>query len=139
MTENNIPILGVGAVVFHLDRVLMIKRSNPPNAGQWAIPGGKVNYGETLQQAAEREILEETGILIRAADVIYHFDIIERDNFNKIKCHYVVLDLKAIYLGGDPRAADDASEARWLTRREFSDLPVNPVTRKLLNTFYQFP
>ncbi len=139
MANSNTPTLGVGAVVLHHDAVLLVKRSNPPNAGQWAIPGGKVNLGETLQQAAEREILEETGLHIRANEVIYHFEIIERDNTNNVKWHYVVLDLKAIYLSGDPHAASDVSEARWITRSEFPGLPVNQTTRELLKTHYQFP
>lgn len=134
----NSPILAVGAVVFHNDAVLLIKRNNPPNAGQWAIPGGKVKLGETLQQAAEREILEETGITIRAGEVIYQFEIIERDDHGNITTHYVILDLAAKYVSGNPKANDDARDARWVERNELRHLPVNNTTRMLLQEKFQF-
>lgn len=134
----NHPILAVGAVVFHNDAVLLVKRAKPPNAGEWAIPGGKVKMGETLQQAAEREILEETGITIRAGEVIYQFEIIERDEQGKVKKHYVILDLIASYISGVPKANDDASDARWVVPEELAALPVNPTTIQLLKEKFQF-
>lgn len=138
MSNTTTPILGVGAVVFHKDAVLLVKRATPPNAGEWAIPGGKVKLGETLQQAAEREILEETGVHIRAGDVIYQFEIIKRDSHGTVQFHYIILDLAAIYLCGEPHAADDASEARWVTQDELRRLPANDITRKLLLEKFQF-
>ncbi|MGD9150765.1 MAG: NUDIX hydrolase, partial [Desulfobacterales bacterium] len=83
------PRVAVGAVVFKEDRVLLVRRGQPPAENLWAIPGGSVEIGETLQQAAEREIWEETGIRIRATKPIYTFDVIERDERQGIRFHYV--------------------------------------------------
>jgi len=136
--DTKSPQVGVGAVVFHQNRVLLIKRGQPPNAGQWAIPGGRIKMGETLQQAAEREILEETGINIKAGEPVFAFDLIQRDDESQCRLHYVVVDLAAEYLGGEPVAADDAAEARWVGASELAGLPVNETTRQLLLTHYQF-
>ena len=136
--KNNLPQVGVGAIVFHQERVLLVKRGRPPNAGQWAIPGGRVRFGESLQQAAEREILEETGITIRAREPVYAFDVIQQDENNQCQLHYVVVDLAADYLSGEPLAGDDASDAAWVSADELGSLPVNPLTLELLHKQYQF-
>ncbi len=116
----------------------MIQRGQAPNAGQWAIPGGRVQLGETLQQAAEREILEETGIHIRAGEPVFAFDLIHQDNSGQCQLHYVVVDLAADYLSGEPVAADDASDARWVSADELAGLPVNITTLQLLKDRYRF-
>lgn len=139
MRNNNNPVLGVGAVVFHNDRVLLVKRKNPPNQDQWCIPGGKVQTGESLKQAAEREILEETGITIRAGDPVYCFEIIDADDHNYVRYHYVVIDLVAEYVSGEPKASDDASHAAWIDHETFLKLDVNETTRALLMEKYKFP
>ena len=132
------PRVGIGAVVFHQDRVLLVKRKNPPAQGEWAIPGGKVRLGESLQQAAEREIREETGIEIRAGEPIYVFDLIQHNPQGGCETHYVIVDVEAEYLAGQPQAADDAADARWLSAEELKTLPVNATTRYLLQSCYQF-
>lgn len=139
MPDNLRPVIAVGAVVIHDDRILLVRRSQPPSQGQWAIPGGKVQLGETLRQAAEREIQEETGITIRAGDPVYTFEVIEPDTSGAIAFHYVVIDLLADYVRGEPIAADDASEAAWISRKQFIHLPVNQTTRQLLQDQFQFP
>ena len=116
----------------------MIKRKQAPNAGQWAIPGGRIQLGETLQQAAEREILEETGIHIQAGEPVFAFDLLEHDAKEQCQRHYVVVDLAAEYLSGEPQAGDDASEARWVSADELAGLPVNETTLRLLKSRYQF-
>ena len=133
------PRPAVGAVVFHDGRVLLVRRGRPPAAGQWAIPGGRIEWGETLQQAAEREILEETGIVIRAGEPVYTFDSITRDTQGTIQFHYLIVDLAAEYLSGEPRPGDDAREARWVGPREFGRIPVNARTCHLLRSQYNFP
>jgi ADP-ribose pyrophosphatase len=126
------PRVAVGAVVWHAERVLLVRRGKAPADGQWAIPGGCVELGESLPQAAEREILEETGIRIAAGEPVYVFDMIERDETGTVRFHYVIVDLAARYLGGRVRAGDDACEARWVSASELKDLNVSPPTRQLL-------
>ena len=105
---------------------------------QWAIPGGSVRIGETLQQAAEREIQEETGIQIRAAKPVYTFDVIQMDEAENIRFHYVIVDLSADYLSGELTAGDDALEARWVSADELIHLEVSPATLKLLASGFKF-
>lgn len=130
--------MAVGAVVFKNNCVLLVRRGQAPSEGVWAIPGGSVEIGETLQEAAEREILEETGIRIRAGQPIYTFDVIDRDADGKIRFHYVIVDLAADYVSGQPAAGDDAAEARWVSAYEISELEVSPPTLRLLKTRFGF-
>ena len=132
------PRVAVGAVVFKDECVLLVRRGQPPAEDLWAIPGGSVEIGETLQEAAEREILEETGIQIRALKPIYTFDVIDRDAAGKVRFHYVIVDLAADYVLGEPSPGDDAREARWVSAREINGLEVSAATLKLLKTKFGF-
>ncbi len=128
------PRLAVGAVVIHQHRVLLVLRGKAPAKGMWAVPGGSVNLGETLQAAAEREILEETGLQVKAGEIIYAFEKIERDEAGRVKYHYVILDLRAEPL--DPfqplTPADDVVEAGWFSLADLEHLPVSDTTLTLL-------
>ena len=126
------PVVGVGAVVIHEGRVLLVRRGVAPSRGLWAVPGGSLELGETLQQGAEREILEETGVAIRAREPICAFDFFERDGDGRIRFHFVIVDLAADYVAGDVQGADDALEARWLAPEDLEGLPVSKNTLKLL-------
>ena len=132
------PRVAVGAVVFKDECVLLVRRGQPPAEDLWAIPGGGVEIGETLREAAERELLEETGIQIRALKPIYTFDVIDRDTDGKVRFHYVIVDLAADYVDGEPQPGDDALEARWVSAKEINDLEVSPATLKLLQTQFGF-
>lgn len=132
------PQVAVGAVVFNNERVLLVRRGKPPAQGMWAIPGGSVELGETLQQAAEREIIEETGITIRAGAPIFTFDVIEHDARDRVRFHYLIVDLTAEYVAGVPRAGDDASQASWVSADEAERLPLNASTRRLLHEQFNF-
>ena len=124
------PVVGIGAVVIRDGKVLLIRRGVAPGRGLWAVPGGSLELGETLQQGAEREILEE--ITIRAREPIYAFDFFERDPDGRIRFHFVIVDLAADYIRGDVKGADDALEARWLAPGDLDHLPVSKNTLKLL-------
>ena len=130
------PRLAVGAVIVHQNKVLLVRRGNAPAKGLWAIPGGSVNLGETLQAAAEREVLEETGLHIKAGAMIYAFEKIQRDEVGRVQFHYVILDLAAEAL--DPTQplipADDASDAGWYSLNDLAQqkLPVPDTTLTLL-------
>ena len=132
------PRIAVGAIVFKNKEVLLVQRAQPPSENIWAIPGGSVELGESLQDAAEREILEETGVKIRAGEPVYTFDYIEHDDDGRVRFHYVIVDLSAEFISGEPRAGDDASEACWVSSKALADLNVSPMTRRLLNTKYNF-
>jgi 8-oxo-dGTP diphosphatase len=126
------PVVGVGAVVIREGHILLVKRGVAPSKELWAIPGGSLELGETLQQGAEREILEETGVTIRAGQPIYTFDFFERDRDGRIRFHFVIVDVAADYISGDVKGADDALEARWLSPADLDHLPVAINTLKLL-------
>jgi len=132
------PRSAVGAIVIRDDEVLLVQRNNPPGKGLWSIPGGCVELGETLQEAAEREIQEETGIIIRAKKPVYSFDVIERDDQGRTRFHYVIVDLLADYVSGKPDPRSDASEARWVTPRELEGLPVSRITKEVLKKTIHF-
>ena len=126
------PRVGVGAVVLRDGRVLLVRRGVAPARGLWAIPGGGLRLGETLQEGAEREILEETGIVIRAGAPVFTCDSFERDDDGRFRFHYVIVDMTADYVSGEVKAADDALEARWISPAEIRNLPATKTTLKLL-------
>jgi 8-oxo-dGTP diphosphatase len=126
------PRVGVGAVVLREGSILLVRRGVAPAQGLWAIPGGGLRLGETLQEGAEREILEETGIVIRAGEPLFTCDSFEKDETGRIRFHYVIVDVAADYLSGDVKGADDALEARWVPPAEIRELPVTKTTLKLL-------
>jgi 8-oxo-dGTP diphosphatase len=132
------PRVAVGAVVFKGDRVLLVRRGRAPAKGLWAIPGGSMELGETLQAAAEREIFEETGIMIRAGEPVLTFDVIETDNDGRIRFHYVIVDMIADYIGGGLHPGDDAAEARWVSAQALNRLNVSSRTRQLLKERFGF-
>jgi ADP-ribose pyrophosphatase len=132
------PRPAVGAVVFFKKRILLVNRGKPPSQNQWSIPGGSVELGETLQEAAEREVHEETGLLIRAKTPIHTFDVIEYDDNGDIRFHYIIIDLEADFAGGDISPSDDAKDVRWVLESELKHLDVNRETLFLLKTCYNF-
>jgi ADP-ribose pyrophosphatase len=131
------PRVAVGAVVIHQDKVLLVLRNQAPAKGVWAIPGGSVELGESLQAAAEREVWEETGLRVQAGEIVYTFDVIQRDEADQVQYHYVIIDLLAEPL--DPtqplHPADDVKDAGWFTLSDLDEphLPVSETTRYLLS------
>lgn len=127
----NWPRLGVGGVVLHRGKVLLVKRKRPPSQGLWAIPGGKVEAGESLRQAVVRELAEECGIKVAAGEVIHQYELIDK-SADEIKFHYVVLDFLARYVGGDVVAGDDAEAVAWFAAAELLHNDVDSNTMYLL-------
>ncbi|MFH1724782.1 MAG: NUDIX hydrolase [Elusimicrobiota bacterium] len=132
------PRVAAGAVVIKDGRVLLVKRRHPPKTGLWAIPGGGVRLGESLAEAAERELLEETGVRARAGEPVHTFELIETEPGGRVRYHYVVIDLMAEFAGGELSPQDDAMDARWVSPEELSGLPVTETTLDLLRNRLKF-
>jgi len=111
------PVLGVGALIFKRDKILLIERGKEPLKGYWSLPGGGLETGETLEQGVIREVREETGLEVKPLKVLEIFERIIRDAQGAPEYHYVLIDYICRVTGGDLRAADDASRAAWVPRR----------------------
>lgn len=123
-----VPLLGVSVLCHHQNKVLMIRRGKNPFAGHWSLPGGMVEVGETLKQAAERELLEETGLVAALTEPAEIFDSIQRDEDGKVQSHFVLTVFAAPYLSGILKAGDDAMDAAWLDPEDLEDRPTTPGT-----------
>ena len=109
----NRPFVGIGAVVFKLNEVLLIKRGRPPRQGSWNLPGGLQETGETVFATAAREILEETGLTVEVIELVDVVDSITRDGEDRTQYHYTLIDVRAEWRAGTPVAADDAEAVTW--------------------------
>jgi 8-oxo-dGTP diphosphatase len=126
------PWTGVGVVVWQGDRVLLVRRGRPPRQGQWGLPGGAQEVGETVFEAAAREVREETGLEVRPVAIITTVDSITRDADGAVQYHYTLVEVAADCAAGDPVAADDAADARWATLEEAEGLVEWDETRRIL-------
>jgi ADP-ribose pyrophosphatase YjhB (NUDIX family) len=105
------PYVGVGAVIVHEGRVVLVKRRFEPLAGKWTIPGGAVEVGETLEASVAREMLEETGFVVEVGPVVEVLDRITRDDSSRVLYHFVLVDYLCWPIGGELRAGTDVAEA----------------------------
>jgi 8-oxo-dGTP diphosphatase len=112
------PLVGVGAIIIEGDRVLLVKRGHAPLLGEWSIPGGMLEVGESLREAAVREALEETGLTVEPADLLGVYDRILRDADERTLYHYVLIDFLCRRVEGEAKAAGDAQEVGWFTHPE---------------------
>lgn len=112
------PIVATIAAVIRRGEVLLVRRANPPDVGRWGFPGGKIEAGETIQQAALRELREETGVEGRAREVFTAVDAFDHDDAGKLLQHFVLVAVRCDWQAGEPEAADDALEARWFPIEE---------------------
>lgn len=116
------PLVGVGAVIIEDTRVLLVKRLHPPLQDQWSIPGGVLEVGELVREAAIREAREETGLVVEPTDLLGVYDRILRNEEQRVQYHYVLIDFLCRRVAGDLAAASDAAEVRWFTREELAAL-----------------
>ena len=107
------PIPAVIAVVIREGQALLVRRANPPDAGLWGFPGGRIEFGETVEEAALRELLEETSIQGEACGVITTLDILDHSENGALKHHFILIAVRCRWVAGVPAAGDDALEARW--------------------------
>src|ERR1700739_127363 len=127
-----LPLVGVGAIVIDGDRVLLVKRAHPPIQGQWSIPGGVLEVGEMVRDAAIREAHEETGLIVEPGDLLGVYDRILRDPEKRVQYHYVLIDFLCRAVGGKLQAASDAAEVRWFTREELPALNLAEDTQDVI-------
>jgi ADP-ribose pyrophosphatase YjhB (NUDIX family) len=126
------PLVGVGAIIIAHGRVLLVKRGHPPLAGEWSIPGGVLEVGETLREAAIREAREETCLTVETADLLGVYDRVLRDDDGRPLYHYVLIDFLCHCLEGNAQAADDADEVRWFTPAEVAKLGLAEDTAEVI-------
>lgn len=140
------PLVGIGAIIIDGDRVVLVKRAHPPLQAQWSIPGGVLEVGEFVREAAIREAREETGLIVEPGALLGVYDRILRidtrgsgpsgpqssTNLNRVQYHYVLIDFLCKPIGGELRADSDASEARWFTRQELPVLNLAPDTQDVI-------
>lgn len=126
------PLVGVGAVIVSGDRAVIVQRGSEPLKGQWSIPGGALEVGETLRQCAVREALEETGLQVEAGEVLEVFDAIYAEPDGRILYHYVLIDFACRLLGGKLCAGGDAVQAKWVTLEELDPYELAETARQVI-------
>ena len=117
-----VPLVGVGAIIIEDARVVLIKRLHPPLQAEWSIPGGVLEVGELVREAAIREAREETGLTVEPGELLGVYDRILRNPEKRVQYHYVLIDFLCRRVAGYLFAASDAAEARWFTRDELPAL-----------------
>jgi 8-oxo-dGTP diphosphatase len=132
------PIVGVGAVVIDGTKVLLVRRGNEPLKGEWSLPGGAVELGETLQQGVVREVLEEAGLVVVPAGIVEVLDRITQDEIlqdgasGRIRYHYVLIDFVCHVTGGGLREGSDADEVRWVAHEKLGEYHLAPITVRVI-------
>jgi len=131
------PLVGVGAIIIEQDQVVLVKRAHAPLLGEWSIPGGLLEVGETLREAAAREALEETGLQVEVGELLGVYDRVLRDADERTLYHYVLIDFFCQRIAGEPQGAGDAAEARWFTRGEVGQLPLAEDTAEVIQLGFE--
>ena len=132
------PLVGVAAAVFNAaGEVLLAKRSRPPRAGSWGLPGGLLDLGETLEDGARREVSEECGVEVAIGGIAGVFEPITRDEEGRVEYHYVVIDYWATWTSGTPRAGDDAADVRWVALDELPAYALLPDSYAVVQRAYE--
>jgi len=131
------PVVGVGGVVIAEGRALLIRRGHPPLEGEWSIPGGTLEVGETLLDAVRRELAEETGIEVRVGELIEAFERIFPDGEGQPKYHFVILDYLCEAIRGTARAGSDVTDVAWAAESELQNFSLTPTATRVLNKAFR--
>jgi 8-oxo-dGTP diphosphatase len=131
------PCVGVGSIIIEDGRALLVKRQHPPLAGEWSIPGGVLEVGETLREAAAREAREETGLTVEPLDLLGVFDRVLKDPAGRIQYHYVLIDFLCRRIGGETLAGTDAAEVRWFYSNELESLHLSADTAEVIKLGFE--
>lgn len=126
------PSIGVGAIVWQGDAVLLIRRGKPPRQGEWSLPGGHQEWGETVEAAVRREVQEEAGLRLGALHFVAIVDLMEADQAGSTQRHYTLLDYTAEAVGGELRAGGDALDAAWFDPAAVASLPLWTKTHEVI-------
>jgi 8-oxo-dGTP diphosphatase len=126
------PVVGVGAVVVRDRKALIVKRAHEPRRGEWSLPGGLLELGESLQDAVRREIKEETSLDVTVGPIIETFDRVHRDDHGKIRYHFVIVDFVCWPDGGDAVAGSDADDVAWVGATEIDEYKVNAHAKAVI-------
>ena len=127
------PIVGVGGVVLDGDRVLLVRRGNEPLKGEWSLPGGAVEVGETLETAVAREVLEETGLVVDVGPMIDVLDRVRVDPDGRVRYHFVLIDYLCRPTGGTLCCATDAAAATWAAIADLAAFSLAPATVEMIH------
>lgn len=131
------PLLGVGALIFDGDRILMAQRGKQPLLGWWSLPGGALETGELLADAVRREVLEETGLYVEPIRMFEIFERIMRDAAGAAEYHYVLIDFLCRVTGGSLQAGDDVARAEWVARPDLAGLQITEGTLNIIEKAYR--
>ena len=131
------PLIGVGAVIIDAGRVVLVKRGHEPLKGEWSIPGGVLEVGETLREAAVREAREETGLTVETAELLGVFDRVVKDDHGRTLYHYVLIDFLCRRVEGEPLGAGDADEAAWFTPDAVAKLALAEDTSEVVRKGFE--
>ena len=126
------PFCGVGVVVWRGDQVLLVRRGRAPRKGDWSIPGGLQELGETVGETALREVLEETGLTVRLTDQLGVVDSVRRDDAGRVEYHYTLIEFAAEWVSGEPMANDDVDRALWVSVDELDAYALWTETRRII-------
>ena len=127
-----LPLVGVGAVIIEGGRVVLVKRLHPPLQAEWSIPGGVLEVGELVREAAAREAREETGLTVEPGELLGVYDRVLRNPEQRVQYHYVLIDFLCCRVAGDLAAASDAAEVRWCTPDELPELNLAEDTLEVI-------
>lgn len=132
MDLHRTPRIGVGVVCFRGDEVLLVRRAKAPRKGEWSLPGGGLEWGEQLEDAARRELSEEAGVAVRALELLEVVDGVFRGPSGAVEHHYVLVDYLADWSSGEPRAGDDATDAVFVPLDQALKLVSWEETRRVI-------
>ena len=133
------PLVGVGVLIRDIDRYLLIKRAADPDKGLWSIPGGIVEIGEKAEDAARREVKEETNLDVDVIEVLDVINKIVMDEESRVKFHFIIIDYLAEFKEGALKASSDALDARWVSSEEFLLYELSPTLIQLLKSIDLYP
>ena len=131
------PMVGVGGVVIRDQRALLIRRGSAPLEGEWSIPGGMLEIGETILEGVQRELLEETAIEVKVLDLIEVFERLTRDEAGKLKYHFVILDYLCEAVRGEARAGSDVTDVAWALEAELNAYSLTPTATRVIQKAFE--